>query len=329
MQSHPQPLKLPATKGCPISVSKWYDHENGTKGSHGSAGIALQRIIVKLADAQEEDQELFFAKLDINDGFWRIIVGDEDAWNLCYAIPNPDPTASRDDIWIVVPNSLQMGCESPPFFCAASETARDVIQQLLKVDLPPHPFEHYMLPDASVQLPKEAIDMAHTMDLIEVFMDNCVGCTDNLTRSHLVKFTQAMMHGMHSIFQPPSVTGHTGGDPISKKSKTAGRSVWTHQGNSGMDSQRSKLHNLPARKEGSKNSNHPPANSKEKDGPAQRLSKNCGYIASCINGNPRWVWPLHSDLGSDERIQQRLDQIDTDSKGNFLRLWMAFQRNCK
>lgn len=52
-----------------------------------------------------------------------------------------------------------------------------------------------------------------------------------------------------------------------------------------MDSQRSKLHNLPARKEGSKNSNHPPANSKEKDGPAQRLSKNCGYIASCINGN--------------------------------------------
>jgi len=90
-------------------------------------------------------------------------------------------------------------------------------QQLLKVDLPPHPFEHYMLPDASVQLPKEAIDMAHTMDLIEVFVDNCVGCTDNLTRSHLVKFTQAMMHGMHSIFQPPSVTGHTGGDPISKK----------------------------------------------------------------------------------------------------------------
>jgi len=87
-------------------------------------GKALQRIIVKLADAQEEDRELFFAKLDIKDGFWRMIVGDDDAWNFCYAIPNLDPAASRDDICIDVPNSLQMGwCESPPFFCAASETA--------------------------------------------------------------------------------------------------------------------------------------------------------------------------------------------------------------
>ena len=192
-------------------------------------GKALQRIIVKLADAQEDNKELFFAKLDIKDGFWRMIVGDEDAWNFCYAIPNLDPTASRDDIRIVVPNSLQMGwCESPPFFCAASETARDVIQQLLNVDLPPHPFEHYMLPDASVQLPKEAIDMANTMDLIEVFVDDFIGCTDNLTRSHLVKFTRAMMHGMHSIFQPPSVTGHTGGDPISEKKLKQLEGLWEH-----------------------------------------------------------------------------------------------------
>jgi len=80
-------------------------------------------------------------------------------------------------------------CESPPFFCAASETAQDVIQQLLKVDLPLHPFEHYMLPDASVNLPKEAIDLEHKMDLIECFIDDFIGCTDNLTQSHLVKFT--------------------------------------------------------------------------------------------------------------------------------------------
>ena len=192
-------------------------------------GNALQRMIAKLADAQEEGKELCFAKLDIKDGFWRMVVSDDDAWNFCYAIPNEDPNASRDDIRIVVPNSLQMGwCESPPFFCAASETARDVIKQLLKVDLPLHPFEHGMLPDANVQLPKEAMDLAHTMDLIEVFVDDFIGCTDNLTRSHLVKFTRAMMHGMHSIFQPPSVTGHTGGDPISEKKLKQLEGLWEH-----------------------------------------------------------------------------------------------------
>ena len=117
-----------------------------------------------------------------------MVVGDDDAWNFCYAIPNQDPTASKDDIRIVVPNSLQMGwCESPPFFCAASETARDVIQQLLKVDLPLHPFEHYMLPDKNTPLPEEAQDIVNMMNLIVLFVDDFIGCTNHLTRSHLVK----------------------------------------------------------------------------------------------------------------------------------------------
>ena len=188
-------------------------------------------MIARLADAQAAEKELFFAKLDIKeDGFWRMIVGDDDAWDFCYAIPNEDPNASRDDIIIVVPNSLQMGwCESPPFFCAASETAQDVIQQLLEIeDLPPHPLEHYMLPDANAHLPKEALDLANTLDLIEVFVDDFIGCTDNLTRSHLVKFTRAMMHCIHSIYPPPSVTGHTGGDPISEKKLKQLEGLWEH-----------------------------------------------------------------------------------------------------
>jgi len=85
-----------------------------------------------------------------------------------------------------------------------------------------------MLPDASVNLLKEAIDLEHTMDLIECFVDDFIGCTDNLTRSHLVKFTRAMMHGMHSIFQPPSVTGHKGGDPISEKKLRQLEGLWEH-----------------------------------------------------------------------------------------------------
>ena len=94
-------------------------------------------------------------------------------------------------------------CESLPFFCAASETAQDVIQQLLQIDyLPRHPLEHHMLPDDNVHLPTEALDLATTLDLIEVFVDDFIRCTDNLTRSHLVKFTRTMMHGIPASIHP-------------------------------------------------------------------------------------------------------------------------------
>jgi len=74
-----------------------------------------------------------FSKLDIKDGFWRMAVNDENTWNFCYVLPSDDPNIDIDDIKIVVPNCLQMGwCESPPFFCAASETACDVIESLLQ-----------------------------------------------------------------------------------------------------------------------------------------------------------------------------------------------------
>jgi hypothetical protein len=78
------------------------------------------------------EKEMVFAKLDIKDGFLRMVVSNEDARNFCYILPSEDPTQTLDDTQIVIPNSLQMRwCESPPFFCAASETARDVITSLI------------------------------------------------------------------------------------------------------------------------------------------------------------------------------------------------------
>ena len=110
-------------------------------------GQCVQRIIALLADNYDPDQPFLFSKLDIKDGFWRLAVSDENAWNFCYVLPSFEPVADIDDTLIVVPNCLQMGwCESPPFFCAASETARDVIDSLLQeVNLPAHQFEDQML----------------------------------------------------------------------------------------------------------------------------------------------------------------------------------------
>ena len=58
----------------------------------------------------------------------------EDAWNFCYAIPPASSNTSLEDIVVVVPTLLQMGWkDSPPFFCAATETGQDVIDRLKRV----------------------------------------------------------------------------------------------------------------------------------------------------------------------------------------------------
>ena len=87
-------------------------------------GQCVQRLIALLADNYDPTTPFRFAKLDIKDGFWRLAVNDKDAWAFCYVLPQFTPVTNIEDTLIVVPNCLQMGwCESPPFFCAASETA--------------------------------------------------------------------------------------------------------------------------------------------------------------------------------------------------------------
>ena len=95
------------------------------KGAIDQLGQSLDRIIHAMAQADEEDK-VFMAKWDIKDGFWRLDCQDGEEWNFAYVLPQEDGKPVK----LVVPTSLQMGwIESPPYFCAASETGRDVAQQ--------------------------------------------------------------------------------------------------------------------------------------------------------------------------------------------------------
>ena len=91
-----------------------------------------------------------FAKIDIKDGFWHMAVNDSNAWNFCYVLPTLNKNLPLDEMELVVPNSLQMGwCKSPPFFCAGTETARDIISSILAdKSLPPHKFESTMMKES-------------------------------------------------------------------------------------------------------------------------------------------------------------------------------------
>ena len=190
-------------------------------------GITLRRLVTTMADHEDKTQPFYFTKLDVKDGFWRMAVNDTDAWNFCYVLPSTDKITNIDEIELVVPNSLQMGwCESPPFFCAGSETARDVIESLLQNEtLPPHHFETQMMKTITTTVIKT--ETSDCVTLIEVFVDDFIGATNNSQPDHLLHISRAMLHGFHSIFPPPSITKHTGEDPISQKKMAQGEGEWS------------------------------------------------------------------------------------------------------
>ena len=192
-------------------------------------GRVLQRIIRLMAENYNPDIPFKFAKCDIKDGFWRMTVSEEDSWNFCYILPPPSKLTPLDEIEIVIPTSLQMGwCESPPFFCAATETGRDLIEYLFQhLDkIPPHPMEHWMLQDANES---STTKPDTTRNLIEVYVDDFISGTNQTDVEHLQKLSRAVLHGIHSIFPPPSISNHCGGDPISQKKMEKGEGTWAYE----------------------------------------------------------------------------------------------------
>ena len=188
------------------------------KKSMAHLGMVIRRLIYMLADNYNTKYLFVFAKCDIKDGFWRMVVNMLDTWNFAYVLPAATPIKSIDNIEIVVPHALQMGwAESPPFFCAATETGPDVIEVFYNKDntLPPHPLEQHLLQELLSH--PVVTEPPQTKTAIEVYVDDFISCTNNTTIDNLTHLARSMLHGINCLFPPPSVTGHSGEDPIAQK----------------------------------------------------------------------------------------------------------------
>jgi hypothetical protein len=195
------------------------------KGSIDQLGHSLSRIIHAVANTKHDDH-IFWAKWDIKDGFWRLDCEDGKEWNFAYVLPSShgqEPT-------LIVPTSLQMGwIESPPYFCAASETARDVAEKYSQRplgSLPTHKFLHY------TQLLQDFRDLAadttdpHFRYLLEVFVDDFIAGVIARAQSHLNHVSLSVMHGIHEVFPPDAVSAD---DAISEKKLIKGDGSWAHE----------------------------------------------------------------------------------------------------
>jgi hypothetical protein len=204
--------------------------------SMAELGNVLRRIVWTLATTTDT-RPFFFCKVDLKDGFWRLFVQTEAHWNFAYLLPR---LALDEPLKLVVPRSLQMGWrDSPPYFCAATETARDVAADYNQDEtLPPHPLENITMnldpadrdllatitaqlsdPDLS-PLQKFNAAVQHPVTLahfFEVYMDDFIAYLQAQSTRELLHVTRALLHAIHDIFPPPALTGSTMEDPISHK----------------------------------------------------------------------------------------------------------------
>jgi hypothetical protein len=167
--------KTARQRHCMGNILQALVNDTTTKLSPPKAMKAIGQVLpnlFKFIPDTPEEEVIVFSKIDLSDGFWLMIMAEESKWNFCYVMPDPD----RSPIRIVVLSALQMGwAKSPPFFCAATQAGRDVIEYLIdeKYYLPPHPLESYIVPPEIMQnLSPSQHDTVHLF--VAVYVDDFI-----------------------------------------------------------------------------------------------------------------------------------------------------------
>lgn len=123
--------------------------------------------------------------------------------------------------------------ELPAFFCGTTETARDVVAMMAGVeapgadDLPEHSLEHkVMFPEAMLAPPADPTADPYPWVNIESFIDDFILMLSKV--SHFRRLSRVALHGIHSVFPLPSVTGNKDGkEPVLLKKLRQGDGDWT------------------------------------------------------------------------------------------------------
>jgi hypothetical protein len=92
------------------------------------------------------EEHIHFSKMDLADGYWRMLVELDSQWNFAYVMPTAPGTPTQ----LVIPSALQMGWnESPAYFCATTKMARNVAQVWIDKGTPKplHPMESFTTPE--------------------------------------------------------------------------------------------------------------------------------------------------------------------------------------
>ena len=62
--------------------------------------------------------------------------------------------------------------------------------------------------------------------MLDIFCNGFIHMAQTSDPLKFLHLSGALLHGIHSVFPPPKVSGHNGQDPISKKNPELGEGQW-------------------------------------------------------------------------------------------------------
>jgi hypothetical protein len=205
-------------------------------------GRALERIIAQVVHSNPKFGPVQFLKIDIADGFYRVWLKIEDVVKLGVAIPS----RPGEEPLIALPLALPMGwTQSPPAFCAVTETIADVANQRLRrhASSPPHrlddladspPTDEVLLPFTPVKTSTAVPDTnplipayQRRLGIVDVFVDDFIGAAQG-GRKRLVQIRRVLMQAIDDVFRPLSSDDPVHRtEPISVKKLLKGDASWS------------------------------------------------------------------------------------------------------
>ena len=209
-------------------------------------GRALERIITQVVYADPRYGPVQFIKIDLSDGFYQIKVRAADIPKLGVSFP----ALGDESPLVAFPLSLPMGwTESPPYFCAFTETIADVANaRILKWRNPkkhpltrdadstpasPEPFPDRPRPGTvpTIRIPGRRNpllpDRRRILATVDVFVDDFIAAAQGSKR-RLNRVRRILMHAIDDVMRPVDSDDPTfRKQPISVKKLRQGDACWS------------------------------------------------------------------------------------------------------
>lgn len=193
-------------------------------------GRALDRILRLVAEADPRHGPVYLNKVDISDGFYNIWLNEADIPNLGVVMP-PSPDG---DPLIAFPLALPMGwVNSPPLFCAATETVADLTNWSAyqpTAPLEPNPMEEFAEAAATYDAPSPYQAPGYRRPPVQhtdIYVDDFIQAMQG-SKSQLRAYRRRLFHTIHQVFRPLEPTDPDARvDPISLKKLLKGDAAWS------------------------------------------------------------------------------------------------------
>jgi hypothetical protein len=192
-------------------------------------GRAPQRIVAKALLANPQYGPVKGILADMSDAFYRAQLCPDGVATLGVIVPSLHVT---EDPLIAFPLTLPMGWkESPPWWCAISESITDIAQQRAdnNWDPPLHRLEHMLPPDEISPIVRDVPflkgpNKSPSLAYFDVFLDDFIALAQG-DKKRSCQLRRILLHTMDEVI-PPKIDCPNAKDPISIKKLLKGDGSW-------------------------------------------------------------------------------------------------------